>query len=247
MMSQWVFQNAPGERPSPCSFEDGLEKLSKNTACTIPEKMSFIAPFGGTKILCVGRNYKSHADELANQVPKEPLWFSKPPSSLIGHNGTVRLPIGFGRIEYEGEFAFVISRKCKNVSQEDACGCIAGVTLALDITARELQKADGQWTRAKGFDTFCPLGPFILPFSNEWLEASIKTELNGKVVQSDKLSSMVFSIPRLISHISSCMTLEPGDVILTGTPAGVGEIKNGDRLKLTADGPVTFSLEVQVS
>ncbi|MBF0409538.1 MAG: fumarylacetoacetate hydrolase family protein [Candidatus Riflebacteria bacterium] len=199
--------------------------------------------FNGTKILCVARNYKPHAEELGNAVPKEPLWFTKPPSSIIAHNGTIILPEGFGRIDYEGELAVVISRKAKNVSQPEAYDYIDGVTAAIDVTARELQKLDGQWTRAKGFDTFCPLGPKILPFSKSWLESEISTILNGKTVQNDHLTSLIFPIDVLISHISKVMTLERGDIILTGTPAGVGPLNHGDNIEVVIDGPERLSIK----
>ncbi|MBF0544962.1 MAG: fumarylacetoacetate hydrolase family protein [Candidatus Riflebacteria bacterium] len=202
-----------------------------------------IPPFTGTKILCVGRNYKPHVEELGNSIPKEPLWFSKPLSSIIGSGEKIILPEGFGRIDYEGEMALVISKKARNLSPNEALDFLEGVTVALDITARELQKQDGQWTRAKGFDTFCPLGPFVVPFEKSWLEAELTTELNGKTVQKDSLSSLIFSVPTLLAHITRVMTLEPGDVILTGTPAGIGPLKHGDVLKVKLSASSEIILE----
>ncbi|NLI75203.1 MAG: fumarylacetoacetate hydrolase family protein [Candidatus Riflebacteria bacterium] len=203
-----------------------------------------LAPFGGTKILAVGRNYRPHAAELGNAVPEEPIWFYKPPSALIGHQGVVRLPAGVGQIDYEGELALVIGATCRHTPASEALSKVAGVTLALDVTARQLQKKEPQWTRAKGFDTFCPLGPWIARFTPSWLEARLETRLNGKTVQSDQLTSLIFPVPELIAHISRAMTLEPGDVILTGTPAGVGPLVPGDRVEVRAEGPVTLSLEI---
>ncbi|MBF0499376.1 MAG: fumarylacetoacetate hydrolase family protein [Candidatus Riflebacteria bacterium] len=248
---QWRILNPEENCFRAVSFIDGLAALSHRHG-RIPSQApaapsgSLAAPFGGTKILCVGRNYRPHVRELGNEIPKEPLWFSKPPSSLIGHNGKVLLPKGFGRIDYEGEVAFVIGRSGRNISASEALKFIAGVTLAIDITARELQKTDGQWTRAKGFDTFCPLGPGIASFEQSWLDCSITTTKNGTIVQNDRLSSLIFPVPQLIQHLSACMTLEPGDVILTGTPAGVGPLESGDHLKVEAEGPVHLSLNVTV-
>jgi 2-keto-4-pentenoate hydratase/2-oxohepta-3-ene-1,7-dioic acid hydratase in catechol pathway len=139
----------------------------------------------------------------------------------------------------------VIGRKTRHVAVERALEHVAGVTLALDITARELQKKDGQWTRAKGYDTFCPLGPAIAPFAEAWLAAPIRTRLNGKMVQDDRTSSMIFPPAVLIAHLSACMTLEPGDLILTGTPAGVGPLADGDRVEVEVAGPVTLRLGVE--
>lgn len=242
---EWVFWKSDKMKFAGIDAMEGLLKLRETALPTaLPKPEAYLPPFCGTKILCVGRNYASHAKELGNDPPKEPLWFMKPPSSLIGHGGAVKYPKEFGRIDYEGELGIVIGERCRNVPLEKAAGMIAGVTLALDITARELQKSDGQWTRAKGFDTFCPLGPFILPYSAIFLDVPLETELNGKIVQSDRTGSMIFPVPRLVSHISKVMTLEPGDVILTGTPAGVGPLMPGDRLKVSLREPLDFSLEV---
>ncbi len=236
---------------SPCSFQEGLEKLSHAPAenprpdFSLPEGL--LPPFGGTKILCVGRNYRPHVEELGNPLPKEPLWFTKPPSSLQSSGGRIILPRGFGRIDLEGEVALVIGKRCKCISQETAAENIAGVTLALDITARELQKADGQWTRAKGFDTFCPLGPVIIPWTNKCLDSALRTELNGKIVQDDRTGNMIFPIPKLVAHISDCMTLEPGDLILTGTPAGVCPIASGDKLRVFSVDRPELVLEAEVA
>jgi len=242
---KWCYWNQINRSFIPVPFRKGLERLfAEKSVVPLMGRVKFFAPFGGSKIMAVGRNYKSHAKELGNQIPNEPLWFQKPPSSIVGNKGKVKLPKGFGRIDYEGELAIVIGRKSRQVPLQEALKQIAGITLALDITARDLQKSDGQWTRAKGFDTFCPLGPWIVPFQKEWQDVAIKTVLNGKIVQSDRTSSMVFGFAELIRHLSACMTLEPGDIILTGTPAGVGSLKEGDQLVVEAVGPSKLSLEV---
>ncbi len=226
----------------PVSFEDGLSRLSKAREYVpsydiiskgILAAGRLGAPFGGTKILCVGRNYRPHAEELGNPVPKEPLWFMKPPSSLAKPGGDIHLPAGFGRIDYEGELVLVIGKRAANVHRESALDVVAGVTLAVDVTARELQKTDGQWTRAKGFDTFCPLGPIILPFGAWASDVRLTTGVNGKTVQDDRTTSLVFPYADLIAHISGCMTLVPGDLILTGTPAGVGPLASGDSIDVS--------------
>jgi len=245
----WRMWNPDKQHIEKVEFLEGIQQLAKlcGIQWTPPHDKHYGAPFGGTKILCVGRNYRPHVQEMGNAMPSEPLWFSKPPSSTIGHGETVRLPAGFGQIDYEGELALVIGRKAHGLKPSEALDVVAGITLALDITARDLQKKENTWVRAKGFDTFCPLGPWILPFEPGWLEAGLQTELNGAVVQRDTLKSLIFPVPELLAHLTATMTLFPGDVILTGTPAGVGPLKAGDRLRVTAEGPATISLEVSVA
>lgn len=203
--------------------------------------------FSGTKIVCVGRNYRKHAQELGNDVPDRPLWFSKPPSAIIGPGQTVIIPQGFGRIDYEGELALIIGKRGRNLSIETAEEYIGGVTACLDMTARELQKADGQWTRAKGFDTFLPLSTIVMPYTREWQKGAIEVQLNGDIVQASPFSAMVFDFKTLIADLSQCMTLEPGDLILTGTPEGVGPVKSGDKLTVTIKGPFETSFSVNCS
>ncbi|HNX77374.1 MAG TPA: fumarylacetoacetate hydrolase family protein [Candidatus Rifleibacterium sp.] len=231
------------------------EQLSKNVAAEqlvdlkhgvqIPDDA--LPPFSGSKILCVGRNYRKHAAELGNDVPERPLWFSKPPSSIIGEGGTVKIPANAGRIDYEGELALLIGRRASNVSHDEALACIGGVTASLDMTARDLQKSDGQWTRAKGFDTFLPLASLVAPFTSAWSSGSISVRKNDLIVQQSDFSAMVFGFATLIADISACMTLEPGDIILTGTPEGIGPVTDGDRLQVEISGPVKIVLNVKVS
>jgi 2-keto-4-pentenoate hydratase/2-oxohepta-3-ene-1,7-dioic acid hydratase in catechol pathway len=228
-------------------FDDSLIKKSKSfTTFEKPVPGQFLPVFSGTKILCVGRNYRKHAAELNNEVPKRPLWFAKPPSSIIGDSQSVIIPEDAGRIDYEGELVLIISRKCSKVNKEQALDYVGAVSVAFDITARELQKSDGQWTRAKGFDTFLPLAAIAAPFNSAWQSSEIEVELNGKTVQKSSLEAMIFKFEHLISDISACMTLEPGDLILTGTPEGVGPIKPGDRLQASISGPCKISLGVDV-
>lgn len=188
-----------------------------------------IAPAQPSKIFCVGRNYGAHAKELGNEVPKEPLFFSKPPSSLLAPGGTVILPPESERVDYEAELCVVIGKRGRRVKREDALAHVFGYSIACDVTARDLQKKDGQWTRAKGFDTFCPLGPHVVT----GIDASalgLRLSVNGELRQDGNTRDMVFDIPELIARASAFMTLEPGDLLLTGTPEGVGPLADGDRV-----------------
>lgn len=193
-----------------------------------------LAPVTPSKILCVGRNYVEHARELGNEVPKEPLYFFKPPSSLIGHGKTIVLPSESERVEHEAELALVIGKRARRIRAEDALSHVFGFTIALDITARDLQKKDGQWWRAKGFDTFCPTGPCITE-GVDCSDVRIVCRVNDQVRQDGRTSQMAFNIPFLIAYASNVMTLEPGDLLLTGTPSGVGPLKAGDRIEVEID------------
>jgi 2-keto-4-pentenoate hydratase/2-oxohepta-3-ene-1,7-dioic acid hydratase in catechol pathway len=180
-----------------------------------------------SKIVCVGRNYAAHARELGNEVPKQPLLFLKPPSSLIGDGEAIALPAASQQVEYEAEIAVVIGRTARKVLARDALQFVRGVTCANDISARDLQKSDGQWGRAKGFDTFCAVGPVVAE-GLDLAALEVIGRLNGVERQHGFTGDMVFSIPVLIEYISHVMTLEPGDLILTGTPEGVGKLAPGD-------------------
>jgi 2-keto-4-pentenoate hydratase/2-oxohepta-3-ene-1,7-dioic acid hydratase in catechol pathway len=196
-----------------------------------------------SKVVCVGKNYADHAAEMGSDVPKEPVIFLKPNTSVIGPNDTIQWPRMSERVDFEGELAVVISRICKDVPAEKINDVIFGYTVGNDVTARDLQKVDGQWNRAKGFDTFCPLGPWI---ETEFTPGSQKiiTTLNGEVKQSEPLSSMNFKIPEIIQFISSVMTLLPGDVILTGTPAGIGPMPAGAEVTVLIEGIGSLSNKV---
>lgn len=190
-----------------------------------------------TKIVCVGRNYPAHARELGN-APKaaEPLLFLKPPSALTNDGAPIELPPGAGRVDYEGEIGFVVGRRARHVPESDAMAHLAAVVALNDVTCRELQRSDGQWARAKGFDTFCPAGTPVPLRGVEPGELRVETRLNGELVQEGRLSEVTFPVPYLVAFISRIMTLEPGDVIATGTPAGVGPLGVGDEVEVTVPG-----------
>jgi len=199
------------------------------------EKVRLLAPVEPTSIFCVGRNYTEHAKELGHDLPEEPLIFLKAPGSVLSPEGTIRIPLWAGRIDYEGELAVVIGKTCRNIPEEKAQSGIFGLTCLNDVTARDLQNRDGQWTRSQSFDTFCPLGPWILK-SGEARGRRIETRLNGRVVQAASTDMMIFPVGRLISHISRFATLRPGDVVATGTPAGVGPMLPGDVVEVEIEG-----------
>lgn len=202
-------------------------------------KLHLLAPVAPSKILCIGRNYRDHATELGNEVPKEPLLFLKPPSSLLAPDGVVCMPALSKRVDYEGELGIVIGRRCRNLGpDEDVRRHIRGYTIVNDVTARDLQKSDGQWTRGKGFDTFCPVGPVVSdeidPVGGE--PVTVITRLNDTVKQKGSTRDFIFPIADLLRYITAAMTLEPGDLIPTGTPSGVGPVSAGDRIEITIDG-----------
>jgi 2-keto-4-pentenoate hydratase/2-oxohepta-3-ene-1,7-dioic acid hydratase in catechol pathway len=209
-----------------------------------PESYRLLAPCLPSKIVAVGRNYSAHASELGNAVPTEPLLFLKPSSALIGDGEAIAYPQQSQRVDYEGELALVIGSRTKNCPLGQASSKIWGYTIANDITARDLQKTDSQWTRAKGFDGFCPLGPWIVRELS--LEARLQTFINQEETprQSALLKEMVFSPEQLVSYISQIMTLLPGDVILTGTPEGIGAMGRGDRVRVAIEGIGNLENEV---
>jgi 2-keto-4-pentenoate hydratase/2-oxohepta-3-ene-1,7-dioic acid hydratase in catechol pathway len=188
-----------------------------------------------TKIVCIGRNYAAHARELGNEVPPEPLIFLKPPSALLPPGAAIVVPHQSKRVEHEAEIGVVIGTRARDVSEQDAMAYVAGYTCVNDVTARDLQKSDGQWTRAKGFDTFCPIGPTVAN-GLDWRNFEVICRVNGAVRQHGHSRDMMFSIPRLVSYVSGIMTLEPGDVIATGTPEGVGPLVPGDMVEVEIPG-----------
>jgi 2-keto-4-pentenoate hydratase/2-oxohepta-3-ene-1,7-dioic acid hydratase in catechol pathway len=195
-------------------------------------ELEMLPPTQPSKIICVGLNYKDHATELGMPLPGNPLIFLKPPSAILGHMENIVYPDQAGRVDYEAELAVVIGRRCKNVRSSDAGRVILGYTCFNDVTARDLQKEDGQWTRSKSFDTFAPLGPFIKDGTMDVSDLSIKTRVNSKLRQESRTSNLIFDVPKLIEFISGIMTLEAGDVIATGTPPGVGELFVGDEVEI---------------
>lgn len=208
-------------------------------------ELKLLAPCEPSKILCVGRNYVEHARELGNDVPQVPLIFLKPPSSIISNGEHIVLPPQSAQVEHEAELVVVIGRRAKNVTAETAREYIFGYTIGNDVTARDLQKTDDQWTRAKGFDTFCSFGPWI-DTEFDASDAVVTCRVNGQMRQMASTRDMVFNVVTLIAYISSVMTLEPGDVLFTGTPAGVGELKNGDVVDVEIEGLGKLSNPVKV-
>lgn len=199
-----------------------------------------LAPILATKVICIGKNYAAHAAEMGGEAPADPVIFLKPNTSIIGPEVPIVRPPSSERVDYEGELAAVIGRPCKDVKAADAAGVILGYTIANDVTARDQQKTDGQWTRAKGYDTFCPLGPWI-DTAFDPSDAEITTELDGQVCQRSRTSLMLHDIGAIVEWISRVMTLLPGDVILTGTPEGIGPMVAGQRVSVSVSGLGTLS------
>jgi len=210
------------------------------------EAVQLLPPVQPTKIIAVGKNYRDHAAEMGGSVPEAPLLFLKAPSALIGSGEKINLPAVSKRVDYEGELAVILGQTARRVSPEEAPHYISGYSCANDVTARDLQKSDHQWSRAKGFDSFCPLGPFLYQGALP-PDTQLTTKLNGRVVQSAQIQEMVFSPTFLVSYISQIMTLYPGDVILTGTPAGVGPLTVGDVVEVTIAGIGTLCNSVSGS
>jgi 2-keto-4-pentenoate hydratase/2-oxohepta-3-ene-1,7-dioic acid hydratase in catechol pathway len=211
----------------------GIQKTAAKLSLTQVRLLAPVIP--RSKIVCIGKNYADHAAEMGGVVPDEPIIFIKPNTSVIGPSDTIVWPAMAPSIDYEGELAIVIGRLCKEVPAEKADDVIFGYTMANDVTSRELQKKDGQWTRAKGFDTFCPLGPWI---ETDFVPGNqrITTTVNGEIKQDGKLSDMIFKVPAIIEFVSSVMTLLPGDVIITGTPAGIGPLPAKSTVAISIEG-----------
>ena len=205
---------------------------------------ALLCPVTPTKILCVGRNYAAHAKEMGGDVPAEPLLFLKPPSALIGPGAAILLPPESERVEHEAELGVVIGKRAKNVLREDALAHVFGYTCVGDITARDLQRKDGQWSRAKGFDTFCPVGPWI-ETELDPSKLRVQCRVNDATRQDGVTANMIFDVPTLVSYASRAMTLEPGDLLVTGTPEGVGPLVAGDRLEIEIDGIGVLAARVE--
>lgn len=218
------------ENGSALPFSSHFEAISLSAA-------DLLAPVTPSKIICVGRNYREHVQELGNEIPAEPLLFFKPPSSLQRPGGAVVLPAASERVDFEGELALVIGRRTRNLKpEEDWRDVVRGFTLANDISARDLQKKDVQWARAKGFDTFCPVGPVVSDELDLDAGVTIETRVNGELRQQASTRDFIFPVPVLLRYISAAFTLEPGDLVLTGTPSGVGPLKPGDRVEVSIAG-----------
>jgi 2-keto-4-pentenoate hydratase/2-oxohepta-3-ene-1,7-dioic acid hydratase in catechol pathway len=198
---------------------------------------ALLAPVAPSKIVCVGRNYREHAAELGNEVPAEPLIFFKPPSSIIGTGQVIVRPKISARVDHEGELGVVIGKRCRNLkTDEDVRPYILGYTCVNDVTARDLQKKDGQWTRGKGFDTFCPVGPLVVDDLDPWAGVDVEARVNGEVKQHGNTRDFIFPLDVTIRYIAQVMTLFPGDLIATGTPSGVGPLVAGDKVEITVVG-----------
>lgn len=211
----------------------------------IEDVESFLPPVDPSKVVAVGLNYRDHAIEVGLPIPEEPLLFMKPSTSVIAHGDAVIYPRGMTeRVDYEAELAIVIGRECRGIEPSEAKEYILGYTCANDVTARDLQTKDGQWTRSKSFDTFCPLGPWVVSGIDP-SDLEIKMIHNGNVVQHSRTGNFIFPVDVLVSHISRVMTLLPGDVVITGTPSGIGPVKKGDILQVEIEGIGTLENRVE--
>src|SRR5580700_6591406 len=203
----------------------------------LPHGARLLPPCSPSKIVCVGRNYAEHAKEMGADVPAEPTIFLKPPTSLIAAGDPIIYPRLTDRLDYEGELGVVLSRRARKVKAADAQAYILGYTPVNDVTARDLQRKDGQWTRGKGFDTFCPVGPYIVPRDEVDLKnLYVRTFLDGDKKQDAAIAEMIFSVDNIIAYVSAFMTLEPGDLIATGTPSGVGPMQPGSHVRVEIEG-----------
>lgn len=235
----WILEDKVGE------IEGNLFGSYKRKEAQTPiTEIRLLAPSQPTKIVCVGRNYIDHAKELGNEVPKIPLIFMKPPSSIIADGEPIILPPQSKQVEHEAELVVVIGKRGKNITAEEASEYIFGYTVGNDITARDLQKIDELWTRAKGFDTFCSFGPWI-DTEFDPSDAVVTCRVNGQMRQMASTRDMVFNVGVLIAYVSSIMTLEPGDLLFTGTPAGVGILEDGDVVDVEIEGLAKLSNPVK--
>jgi 2-keto-4-pentenoate hydratase/2-oxohepta-3-ene-1,7-dioic acid hydratase in catechol pathway len=228
---------------TPPEEADGdMESLRTRRIEPIPlEEAALLPPVRPSKIVCMGRNYRDHAAELGNEVPKEPLLFFKPTSSLLQPGGVVRRPKLSERVDFEAELAVVIGKTCyQPPADADIRSYILGYTCVNDVTARDLQKKDGQWTRAKGFDTFCPAGPVVTDEIDPWAGVGVQAHVNGVVKQNGNTRDFIFTLDILIRYIAQAMTLFPGDLIPSGTPSGVGPLVAGDVVDVTVEGVGTL-------
>jgi len=209
------------------------------------DELRLLAPVEPSKIVCVGRNCAEHARELGNELPEQPLLFLKPPSSVIGPGATIETPPGVEDLQHEAELAVVIGRRCRNVSEAEVPSVVFGFTCLNDVTARDIQRREKHLTRAKSFDTFCPVGPWIAEGWRDPASLAIRCRVNGELRQDGNTRDMVFSVAALVSFVSRVMTLEPGDLLATGTPAGVGPLRPGDRVEVEIEGIGTLVNAVQ--
>ncbi len=206
------------------------------------DETALLAPSRPTKVVCVGRNYRAHAEELDNPIPDEPLIFLKPPSTVVGPEAAIEVPPQSNEVHHEAEMAVVIGRRASGIAPEEADDHVAGYTCGNDVTARDIQRSEGQFTRAKGFDTFCPIGPALRTADSfEPADHTLTGRVDDETRQSSPLDDFIFSVPAVLAFITDVMTLQPGDVVMTGTPAGVGPIEVGQRVHIEIDGVGTLS------
>lgn len=237
--SQYSYGIIEGDQVS--EIRENFEGICKGSITysgkTLPLKeLSVLAPCNPSKIVCLGLNYRSHAAEMGLALPDSPILFIKPSTAVISHNTAIKLPPQSRRVDYEAELGVVIGARASNVPKKDSLDYIFGYTCANDVTARDLQPKEGQWTYAKGFDTFAPIGPWIETDVKDPESLTVKGILNGKEVQSAPTSDHIFSVAEIVSFISSCMTLLPGDIIMTGTPSGIGPMNSGDTFEVAISG-----------
>ena len=237
------FEHA-GEAGYGCVEGDAVRRLegspfdrpTQGTVVGAVNDVRLLAPCTPTKVIAVGLNYRSHAQEMGLDLPAEPILFMKPATAVVGPSDGVVYPAMSERVDYEAELAVVIGRRAKMLTPDETKSYILGYTCGNDVTARDLQKKDGQWTRSKGFDTFCPLGPWIVSDLDDPNEVSLSCRVNGEVRQTGNTNDLVFNVSVLVSFISQIMTLEPGDVVLTGTPAGIAPVQRGDVMEIEIEG-----------
>lgn len=231
---------------TPYQTDEELEDLPSKKINSLPfANAVLLASVQPSKIVCVGRNYREHAAELGNEVPTEPLIFFKPPSSILAPGKSIRRPRVSERVDYEGELGVIIGKTCYQLSDDEGVRpYILGYTCVNDVTARDLQTKDKQWTRAKGFDTFCPVGPVVVQELDPWAGVAVETRVNGEPRQQGNTKDFIFALDTVIRYISRVMTLLPGDLIATGTPQGVGPIVAGDVVEVTVEGIGTLSNSV---
>lgn len=227
-----------GDSFHPLNEGEWFDELNlQRSATSVPlSQVKLLAPVTPSKVICVGRNYQEHAAELGNKMPDEPLLFLKAPSAVIGNGDTIELPPQSQQVEHEGELGVVIGRSARRLSKDDdPLSFVLGYTCVNDVTARDLQRKDVQFTRAKSFDTFCPIGP-VIATDIDPLDVEVTTRVNGEIRQQSRTSKMAFPVPFLIRYIADIMTLNPGDLIATGTPAGVSQLKSGDTVEVEVQG-----------
>jgi 2-keto-4-pentenoate hydratase/2-oxohepta-3-ene-1,7-dioic acid hydratase in catechol pathway len=233
-----VISRIVSELPSHASDFDRGESVAVS-----PESVTLLAPVQPSKIVCIGRNYREHARELNHPIPSEPLIFLKPSSAVLPPGGTILRPSSLSqRVDHEGELGVVIGKRCHGLHDgDDVREYILGYTCVNDVTARDLQNKDGQWTRAKGFDTFCPFGPVVVSNLDPWSGIHVQTRVNGQLRQDGITTDFLFDLTTILRYVSQVMSLEPGDLIATGTPAGVGPLQVGDTVEVTVEGVGTLN------